>query len=161
MTRWRIGYSAVLCVALFWGLTLLIPQNALMQILNICVLSISVAVVTTYMPVWIRTLCKQRMDGPEALSLGIGCTWIAEIGQRIWSIVWRGLDQPHWMLSSPVLPLMLFLTVVGGVQHVTAPGVIDGAIPTKNWIVLGISAGAATLLLLLVTWVGYGSPQAY
>lgn len=156
MMRWRVGYSAVICMVVFWGVAALVPQPTMMRILNICVLSISVAVVTTYMPVWIRTLCKERMDGPEALSLGIGCTWTGEIGQRLWSIVWRGLDQPYWMTQSTLLPLFLFLAVVGGIQHITAPGVINGVIPTRNWIALGVSMGVATLLTLLLAWSGFG-----
>lgn len=158
MMRWRVGYSAVLCLAVFWGVALLLPQRAMMQILNICTLSVSVAVVTTYMPVWIRTLCKERLDGPEALSLGIGCTWASEIGQRVWSIAWRGLDQPLWMTQSPLLPLLVYLTLIGGVQHITAPGVINGVIPTRNWIALGLSAGVATLLTLLLVRYGYAVP---
>lgn len=158
MIRWRVGYSAVLCLVLFWGLALAIPQGTLMRLLNIGTLSVSVAVVTTYMPVWLRTLCKTTLDGPEALSLGIGCTWISEIGQRLWSIAWRGLDQPLWMTQSPLLPMLLYLTLIGGVQHITAPGVISGTIPTRNWIALGASAGLATLLTLLLSWRGYGPP---
>lgn len=157
MMTWRIGHSAVLCVALFWILSAVVPQRIMMQVLNICVMSVSVAVLVTYMPIWIRTLCKPRMDGPEALSLGIGCTWVAEIGQRIWSILWRGLDQPFWMTQSMILPFLLFLTVIGGVQHITAPGVINGELPARNWIALGASAGIATLLTLLLVWRSYGA----
>ncbi len=152
MIRWRVGYSAILCLAVFWGIALVAPQRTLMQILNIGTLSVSVAVVTTYLPVWIQTLCKETLDGPEALSLGIGCTWFSEIGQRLWSIAWRGLDQPYWMTQSPLLPLLLYLTLIGGIQHITAPGVINGVIPTRNWIALGASAGLATLLTLTLMW---------
>lgn len=158
MKRWRVGYSAALCLLLFWVAHLLLAQRPLMQIINIGTLSVSVAVVTTYLPVWIRTLCKTTLDGPEALSLGIGCTWISEIGQRLWSIAWRGLEQPFWMTQSPLLPLLLYLTLIGGIQHITAPGVINGVIPTRNWIALGASAGLATLLTLLLAWRGYALP---
>lgn len=153
--RWRVWWSALIFIMIYALLAWFIPQRAMMQFLNILVLSISVAVVATYAPAWILTLKKQNMDGPDALSLGIGCTWTAEIGQRIWSIIWRGLDQPEWMTNSPILPFFLALTVMGGIQHITAPGAVNGIVPKRSWIVLGCSLGVATLLTLLVAAYGF------
>lgn len=160
MKKWRVGCSALLFVVAYAGLAYLVPQRTLMQILNIGVLSISVAVVSTYAPAWIMTLRKHTLDGPEMLSLGIGCTWTAEIGQRVWSIAWRGLSQPDWMTHSFVLPFFLALTVMGGIQHITAPGAVNGIIPKRSWITVGITLGLVTLVLLTATWLGYGPRQA-
>ena len=155
MQRWRVGWSALIFVIGYCVLAWLVPQKPLMQFLNILVLSISVAVVATYAPAWVQTLRKENLDGPDALSLGIGCTWTAEIGQRIWSIIWRGLDKPDWMTTSPILPFFLALTVLGGVQHITAPGAVNGVVPKRGWSILGVSLGVATLLALLVAVYGF------
>lgn len=155
LKRWRVWWSAIVFVLIYVFLAWVMPQRAMMQFLNILVLSISVAVVATYAPAWMDTLRKHSLDGPDALSLGIGCTWTAEIGQRIWSIIWRGLDQPDWMTNSPILPFFLALTVMGGVQHITAPGAVNGIVPKRSWIVLGCSLGVATLLALLVAAYGF------
>lgn len=152
--HWRVAHSAALAMLVYTAAALSLPHRVLMQILNIGTLSIAVAIVITYAPAWAATLRKERMDGADALSLGIGCTWLAEIGQRLWSIIWRGLDQPGWMTESYVLPLLLTLNFLGGVQHITAPGAVDGIIPRRNWIVLGSAVGAATFVFLALMWIG-------
>lgn len=152
--QWRVAHSALAALGVFLLAMLFVPQKTVMQFLNMATLSVAVAIVITYAPVWGRTLTKARLDGGDALSLGIGCTWLAEIGQRIWSIIWRGLDQPGWMTDSYVLPLLLTLNFLGGVQHITAPGAVDGIVPRRNWIVLGAAVGVSLFLFLALLWLG-------
>jgi hypothetical protein len=157
--RWRVAWVAV---ALLLGTVLVsifVPQQPLMQFINICSLSVAVAVVITYAPAWAPALRKNALDGPDALSLGIGCTWTAEIGQRIWSIFWHGLERPEWMTQSYIIPLLLTLTVFGGIQHITAPGAVGGLVPKRNWIMLGVTFGIFTLIGLLVVWLGWFQPN--
>lgn len=158
LPRWRVAHSAIAAFCVYLLVALFVPYKALIQFLNMCTLSVAVAIVITYAPAWLTTLRKARMDGPDALSLGIGCTWLAEIGQRLWSIAWRGLDQPEWMTTSYVLPLLLTLNFLGGVQHITAPGAVAGVIPQRNWIWLGASLGFATFGFLAVMWIGGVEP---
>lgn len=155
LLRWRVAWSLAAVLAAFWVVQAVVPPKMLMQVLNALVLCVSISVVCTYAPAWLQTLGKPRLSGPDALSLGIGGTWCAEIGQRIWSIVWRGLNQPDWMVSTPVLPLLLTLVFMGGVLHLTAPGAVDGVVPRRNWIILGITIGAAVFVALLIAMFGW------
>jgi hypothetical protein len=154
LPQWRVAHSAVAAACAFMLAALFVPHRTLMQFLNMATLSVAVAIVITYSPAWAATLLKKRLNGEDALSLGIGCTWLAEIGQRLWSIIWRGLDQPGWMTDSYVLPLLLTLNFLGGVQHITAPGAVDGVVPRRNWIILGAAVGVATFLFLALLWFG-------
>lgn len=157
--RWRVAWSLAVALAIFWLAWLAFPFQFIMQILNALVLCVSISVVITYSPAWVQTLNKERLNGADALSLGIGGTWCAEIGQRLWSIIWRGLDQPEWMLTTSLLPLLLTLSFMGGVLHLTAPGAVDGIVPRRNWIILGVTLGAAAfviMIVVLVGWQGFG-----
>lgn len=158
LPRWRVAHSAICALCVYLLVALFVPYKALIQFLNVCTLSVAVAIVITYAPAWVATLKKEHMDGPDALSLGIGCCWLAEIGLRFWSLLWHGLNQPEWMQTSYVLPLLLTLNFLGGVQHVTAPGAVAGVIPQRNWIVLGASLGFATFVFLIILWVGGVEP---
>ena len=153
--HWRVAWSFAVVMAIFYLAVLLVPFRLMMQVLNALVLCVSLSVVITYAPAWLRTLRKDRLNGPDALSLGIGGTWCAEIGQRIWSIAWRGLDQPQVMLTSHVLLLFLMLSFMGGVLHLTAPGAVDGYVPRRNWIVLGITMGVAAFVVVVVFALGW------
>ncbi len=155
----RVIHVAILSMVLFVGVAALIPQRELMRFLNIYTLSVAIAVVVTFAPIWLNTLAKRVNDvgGGEMLSLGIGCTWTSEIGQRIWSLVWRGFAQPEWMTTNYSLPFLLWLCVLGGVQHLTSPGAVDGIVPARNWIVLGAAIGTATLVTLLWFWWSGGA----
>lgn len=155
--RWRVAYSMVLAVAVYVGIAYLVPFKTMLQFLNTLTLSVAVAVVFSYAPVWISTLWTTRsLSGPEWLSLGIGATWTAEVGQRIWSIAWRGLRQPEWMTQSPAIPFMIALTLIGGVMHITAPGAVDGVVPRQNWIWLGAAVGVAVFSFFMTTWAADG-----
>jgi hypothetical protein len=150
----RIAHVAALSIAAFYVVTFFAPQPALMQFLNICTLSVAIAVVITYAPIWIETLMRPigEVSGTEMLSLGIGCTWTSEIGQRIWSLIWRGMGHPEVMTTNYSLPFLLYISVLGGIQHITSPGAVNGFVPTRNWIVLGIRIGTSTLVTLLSLW---------
>lgn len=155
--RWRVAWSAALLMTAFWTVHYLVPFKPLMQSLNALVLCVSISVVLTYAPAWAQTLAKPRLDGGDALSLGIGCTWCSDIGFRLWSIAWRGLDNPEWMLTTAILPLLLTVNFMGGVLHLTAPGAVDGVVPRRNWIILGITVGAAFFVILITIMVGRGA----
>lgn len=152
---WRVAHSFAILLIAYAGVYNAVPYRPLMLFLNSLAISIAVAVVVTFAPVWISTLLKRssEVDGTEWLSLGVGSTWTAEIVQRMWSITWRGLDQPHWMTATWITPFALVLTIAGGVMHVTSPGSMNGIVPRRNWIVLGVSTGAAVFLFLMTMWL--------
>lgn len=92
------------------------------------------------------TILMQRpMDGGSQLLLGILCVWFAEIAISLWSLIWRLSDQ-SWMLDSPILAALLYLKIIGGTLHVTAPRAVDGRVPRRSWIMLLIGATLAALI---------------
>lgn len=80
-------WSLAVVMAIFDIAVLPVPFRLMMQVLNALALGVSLSVVITCAPTWLRTLRKERLKEPGALSLGIGGVWCAEIGLRIWSIV--------------------------------------------------------------------------
>jgi len=47
------------------------------------------------------------------------------------------------------------LSFMGGVLHLTAPGAVDGYVPRRNWIVLGITMGVAAFVVVVVFALGW------
>lgn len=49
---------------------------------------------------------------------------------------------PHETYAEPFIGM-------GGVLHLTAPGAVDGIVPRRNWIILGITMGVAAFVAIV------------
>lgn len=149
----RTLWVAIACIGSFWLVSAFLPFVTMMEFLNGVALAVAIAVTIAYAPVWVEALTQDRPDRVGQLTLGIGCTWGAFILSRMWSISWRGSGQPDWMENSPVVGFFVYMTILGGILHLTAPGAIDGDVPRRNWILIGITIGGGLVLgLAFLGW---------
>lgn len=108
-------------------------------------------VLTVYAPEAWRSLI-QGQERTDFLIAGIWISFLSHAGQSLYSVAYRLAPTP-WLLNSEVVSPIVLLSVVASTLHVGYPGVVDGKIPRKNRIVLGICVGIATccVVALLVT----------
>lgn len=158
----RIAWALVFSIVIFHILSIFLSRTAMVQVLNTLSIPISIAILIMYAPAWCKTLRKKgrHLEGHEALSLGIGACWVSDCGTRIYSIFWNALDAPLWLTGSYILPFLLYLNVLGGTLHITAPGAMEGGAPTRNMVYLGVVGGIAALLLLTLIWLGVWDVRA-
>ena len=164
----RTLWCAAALFALYWLAAGLIPNAPLMEGLHAIRISICLVVVVAYAPVCLDSLARERIGRVEQLSLGIVIGWGATLLSGIWSLLWRLAGQPAWMVNSDLNGFFIWVTILGAVLHVTAPGAVDGTVPRRTWILTGCAfgigaLGAAGLLVLrpevgpaverLATWV--------
>lgn len=151
----RIVRTAVLVCAVYWAVAALVPSIVLIQVLNYVLIAISVAVTVAYIPDVYDAIRMDRVDRVAQLSLGIALSWTAVFINRSWVGVIRLSDQ-DWMRVSPVIGFYVLLSVLAGILHITAPGAIDGAIPRRNQVILGLAIGSGVLVAWLVLGLGLG-----
>ena len=155
LVRSRIVRTALALVAAYWMAAFFMPAVLLIQTLNYVLIAVAFAVTVAYLPDVLYAIRMDRIDRVAQLSLGIALSWTAVIINRSWVAAIRIADT-EWMRTSPVIGFYIFLSVLAGVLHITAPGAIDGDIPRRNQIILGLAIGLGVLIAWLVIGLGIG-----
>lgn len=146
-TVW-IGLALLACYPLLGAALGTRPLTEALQAVRI---AIGVAVAVAYGTACLDALLGPRLDRVHQLALGIALAWTAAVLAGSWSLLWRLAGEPAWMLGSALEGFLVWLQILGGSLHLTAPGAIDGRVPKRNWIMLGLAAGGgAGLGALLV-----------
>ena len=97
----------------------------------------------------VRSKSPKRTD---FLIVGIVLAWISTDGQAILAVLFRLAGMPAWFVNSEIYAPIRLLSVVAAVLHVSAPGAVDGLVPRRNRIAMGIGLGGAVLLVLALLW---------
>lgn len=131
-TIWvALGLSAI-----YWLMAFIVPIDVTLETLNWVLVATAVVVTIAYAPTALDALIASRPDRVQQLVLGIICAWVATIALRVWVGIWRFLDTPEWMVQSRMIGFFIYLSILGGVLHITAPGSVDGIVPKRNWMML-------------------------
>ena len=133
----------------------LLPPDIYFPVLHALRISVSVVVVLTFIRALPAIMLQKHIDQGSMLILGILCVWTAEIAISAWSLTFRLSDQ-SWMRDSPILAGLLWMKVMGGTLHVTAPRAIDGRVPRRSWVMLIIGATVAALLAGIIIGAKWG-----
>ena len=151
--RSNVIFGAILLLGGYWPVAFLAPNHYTIELLRIAQAAIGVTVVTAYMPMALRALLSKNPDRVGQLSMGITLGFSSLVFSGLWFLLWRMGGQPAWMLSSEFAGFVIWMSILAGVLHVTAPGAINGMVPRRNLIILGLTMGAAVAIFLLVEWV--------
>jgi hypothetical protein len=138
---------------LFGGIALATSATALISVLNAALFAVAIGVCMAYGPPVLDTLWSGRpMDRADWLGIGIFCSWFSIVVIRAWSIAWRYLGKPEWLLESDLVSYALYLQLCAAVFHLAAPGAIGNRVPTRRWINIGT---AVAVLIFAALVLGY------
>lgn len=140
----RVVWTALALVAAYWIAAFFVKSTILIPALNFVLIAVAIAVMFAYAPSILDALRRNNIDRVTQLTIGIVLAWIAAIMLRSWAAAIRITDY-DWMRDSPFVGFCIYLTILAGVLHLTPPGAIDGRIPRRNWVILGIAVGAGLL----------------
>ncbi|WP_073051397.1 hypothetical protein [Kaistia soli] len=146
LARSRTVWIAVSLLIGYWPVAWLFSGPGFIELLNSILLGVSTAVMISYAPEAIRAATHARPDKTDQLILGIVVTWLATILFRGWGIWSRATGFPEWMRYSPMFGFMIFLFILGGVLHITAPNTIDDRVPRRAWMRVGLAIGAGAFI---------------
>lgn len=144
-----IGFAFV---AAFVAIIFALDDKDAVELFNGILFSVAVGVMVTYWPAFWRALGEERKSSSDYLLLGIGISWLSITLHRGLSTVWRAYDKPEWIADHWVWSVFIFLGIIAGTLHITAPHAIDGRVPTWNWIKWGIFVALGTAAAVTFMW---------
>ncbi len=83
----------------------------------------------------------------DYLILGIWLSFLSHLCQTIYATLYRLADAPQWLLNAEVVPWIVLLSMLAAMLHVCATGAVDGEVPRRSRIALGLGVGAAVLVV--------------
>lgn len=83
----------------------------------------------------------------DFLILGIWLSFLSHLAQTVYAAIYRLADAPQWLLNAEVVPIIVLFSMIAAVLHVAATGSIDGEVPRRSRIALGLGVGVAVLLV--------------
>ncbi|GEL44188.1 hypothetical protein MEX01_47790 [Methylorubrum extorquens] len=83
----------------------------------------------------------------DFLIVGIWLSFLSHLAQTVYAAIYRLADAPQWLLNAEIVPVIVLLSMMAAVLHVAATGSIDGEVPRRSRIALGICVGAAVLMV--------------
>jgi len=99
-----------------------------------------------------QALKKREPARTDFLIVGIVLAWLSTDGQAILAVLFRLAGMPAWFVNSELYAPIRLLSVVAAVLHVSAPGAVDGLVPRKNRLAMGLGLGGAVLIVLVLLW---------
>lgn len=99
-----------------------------------------------------QALKKREPARTDFLIVGIVLAWLSTDGQAILAVLFRLAGMPSWFVDSELYAPIRLLSVVAAVLHVSAPGAVDGLVPRRNRLAMGLGLGGAVLIVLVLLW---------
>lgn len=152
LIRSRSAWAATILLGGFWVVTAFTPRMETIEFLRIVQISVGVVVVVSYAAHALRALLEPYPTRVQQLSMGIDIGFLSLVLGGIWFLLWRMADQPYWMPNSRLAAFFIWLSILAGVLHVTAPGAVNGQVPTRAKVLLGLAVGSGALVFLTLLW---------
>ena len=157
IVRSRIVLAGIALSLIYLSLAWVLPLSAFIDVLNGIFVGVMVAVAIVYFPLFWASLRTPRFDRTAQLSVGIGCVWLSLAIARVFSAWLFVNNETGGFLSNPISGYAIFLAIIGGALHITAPGYPPENSPplpvrfagNNRWLLLfsAIVGGAGAVLL--------------
>lgn len=111
------------------------------------VLQASASVVVLYVygsDAW-QAFSQKLPKRSDFLILGIWLGFLSSLLQAVYAVLFRLAGAPPWMLYIETVAPTILISVLAAVLHVAAPGAVDGTVPRRNKIALGLMFGLGAL----------------
>lgn len=83
----------------------------------------------------------------DYLIVGIWLSSVSHLAQTVYAALYRLADAPEWLLNAEIVPLIVLSSMLAAVLHVAATGAVDGEVPRRSRIALGLGVGMAVLIV--------------
>lgn len=152
LLRSNMLWLALFVWVIFWPFVFILDRDTLYESVTAIAGAIGIGVLVAYTPGIIRAIRADDRRSGNLLILGIGCTWFAAVGNRVWGWTYNLLGHPEWMLQHPFISFLIWIFFTGGVLHLTAYNAVDGRVPPKAWAYVGGITAAGLIVSFALGW---------
>ena len=148
----QIVFATIVLVGTVFMLNFFVPNADLILAERIFQASVAATVVVVY---WPDARAAWKSESPERgdyLIVGVTLGWCATLCQAMFSVVFRLAGMPLWFTNIDANSLWILMSAISGILHIVAPGAVDGIVPRRNRIVLGVGMGIAVMGICVVLW---------
>ena len=135
------------------------PYKVLNDIFNAVAMAVWSAVLVSYLPIVFEAMRKPYPTVGDRLAAGIcagGITILISSAVQLYALNFDG----QWIYATAVIPIIRYMVPIAGVSHELAASAIEGRVPTKAMVRVGVIVGigvlAALALALVPRWVAVG-----
>jgi len=155
MVTSRLFWFVMAGFIVFWLPAPFLGPKAMAEAASGIALAVFTAVAGTWFVGFIAGLRDRPAQGKWQLVVSIFgvAAFLAMI--RLWSIAWRWMDYPEWMVNSYVQAFLVWGLAVFGVLQLISPGNETGVVPRKNlWVTtIAVAVGAAVAGFMVARYV--------
>lgn len=140
LAGWAFTFVFALVVFLF-------PGTWIIEFANYTGLTLSAIVFALWVPYAAHAARAGNGSGAAALLVAIALIALGIVGGLGWSIGWRWVDRPAWMLDSPVVAYTRLLLCGGLALAIVSPGMRGDELPVKHVGLVAVGCLLAGILL--------------
>jgi hypothetical protein len=148
----QIVFATIVLVGTVFMLNFFVPNADLILSERIFQASVAMMVVVVYWPDARAAWLSESPERGDYLIVGVTLGWIATFFQAMFSVVFRLAGMPLWFANIDANSLWILMSAISGILHIVAPGAVDGVVPRRNRIVLGIGMGVTVMGICVVLW---------
>lgn len=148
--------SLVIAATALYLAMLFVPVRTLIQLGNYTLIWIAAAVTIAYVAGVVPAIMAKRPDALAYLTVGVVMSWLSVFLNRTWATGLRNFPDAAWMRTYWIIPAYILIAVLAGSFHLLAGGAIDGRVPRRNWVWLGLVVGGGFATTALIIGMGYG-----
>lgn len=137
------------CLVFIFTLTIIGNETAI-RVENYVGVAVSFAAFVRYRHDAWDALFSARPTGFQILALGIFVSWMGNLIRNIYSSVERDFGI-GWVRWGPLVPVFLFLMVLGGIMHLAGPRMQGGRLPVRALVEIAAVVLAGVVAALAVT----------
>lgn len=158
-------YRPILLVLIASGIllyvgTVTLPPRMLIQLGNYTLIWVAAAATIAYFAGFTAAVFSRRPGSLDFLTVGVVLGWLSVFMNRQWAQGLRTFPDAEWMRTSWFIAFYILIAVVAGGFHLLAGGSVDGRIPKRNLIWLGLVVGGGFATTAIIISLGWGEPGA-
>ena len=132
----------------------LVPTGQLIEALNLVTFALALGICIAFAPGFLLFFTRSGpVDRFEALTMGIQASWTARCLVGIYGFCWRLRGQPIEAINNSTFAWFSFLTILGAVMHLAAPGAIKDHIPSRRWVDIGALVAGSVIVFAAITYI--------
>ena len=140
----------------YFGSILTLGQETAIELGNMILFSLAIGIVTAYTTTAWGIFRYSMLDGATVLSIGIWLGWLSISYRTAGAVLWRFFDKPEGWLDSALWGLHILGTCCSAICHLLGPESMNGRVPTKEWVRIGVIVAGAMMLAGTLTILSSG-----